>query len=133
MERQEAEEEAEAVALNGGVEPGTVVDYMREEVQPVPNSANNIQNTAVFGDICMTVRDLQSLTSNSCYSPIMRSVPGMVRTPDSRNVVMQDASAGISPGGDSPGLEAGSNRPDTMQQQLHQVLSLQGLRDGLPD
>ena len=32
MERQEAEEEAEAVALNGGVEPGSAVDYMRDEV-----------------------------------------------------------------------------------------------------
>ena len=32
MERQEKEDEAEAVALNGGVEPGTVIDYMREEV-----------------------------------------------------------------------------------------------------
>lgn len=42
MERQEAEEEAEAVALNGGVEPGTVVDYMREEVRAMPIPAKKL-------------------------------------------------------------------------------------------
>ena len=32
MERQELEEEAEAVALNGGVEPGSMPDYKQDEV-----------------------------------------------------------------------------------------------------
>lgn len=33
MERQEAEEEAAQIALNGGIEPGSAVDYVRNEVK----------------------------------------------------------------------------------------------------
>lgn len=43
----------------------------------------------------------------------------------------QDSSSGVSPGGDSP--VTGSTHSDAMQQQIHQVLSTQGLRDGLTD